>query len=83
VTDIDFLLLKASNVRKHLNRLAANCDDELEAFLSNQDHQDIVCFNLQHSKLKCSIIAFSIPAMISVGNSPIRLTSRDRSNVLI
>ena len=36
-----------------------------------------------YSKPKCSIMALSIPAMISFGSSPMNLTSLDRSNVLI
>ena len=41
------------------------------------------CDYHHHSKPKCSIMALSIPAMISFGNSPMNLTSLDRSNVLI
>lgn len=57
MADIDLVLLKASNVRRHLERVAANCDDELDVFLSNQDHQDIVCFNLQLAIQNCIDIA--------------------------
>lgn len=60
MADIDLVLLKASNVHKHLNRISTSCDDELEAFLSNQDHQDIVCFNLQMAIQNCIDIAAHI-----------------------
>jgi hypothetical protein len=36
-----------------------------------------------HSSAKCSLTALSTPDMISCGNSPIRLISLFRSNVLI
>ncbi|MGC8492440.1 MAG: type VII toxin-antitoxin system HepT family RNase toxin [Syntrophobacteraceae bacterium] len=55
--DTDLLLIKAGNVRKHLKRVHEKCDPELDAFLSNRDHQDIVCFNLQMAIQNCVDIA--------------------------
>ena len=53
MVDSDLLLLKAGNVRKHLKRAREKCDSGLAEFLSNPDHQDIVCFNLQMAIQNC------------------------------
>jgi len=57
VIDADLLLLKAGNVRRHLKRAREKCDPGLAEFLSNADHQDIVCFNLQMAIQNCIDIA--------------------------
>ena len=57
VVDTDLLLIKAGNVRKYLKRAREKCDHDPAAFLSNRDHQDIVCFNLQMAIQNCIDIA--------------------------
>lgn len=57
MVDADLLLLKAGNVRRHLKRAREKCDPDLTEFLSNLDHQDIVCFNLQMAIQNCIDIA--------------------------
>ena len=57
MVDTDLPLIKAGNVRKHLKRAREKCDSDLAAFLSNRDHQDIVCFNLQMAIQNCIDIA--------------------------
>ena len=57
MVDVDLLLIKAGSVRKHLRRAREKCDHDLEAFINNQDHQDIVCFNLQMAIQNCIDIA--------------------------
>lgn len=58
--DTALLLLKAGNVVRHLKRVREKCDPDLEAFLADRDHQDIVCFNLQMAIQNCIDMAAHI-----------------------
>jgi uncharacterized protein YutE (UPF0331/DUF86 family) len=67
VVDVDLLLIKAGSVQKHLRRAREKCNNDLEAFLNNLDHQDIVCFNLQMAIKNCMDIAAHIASEEGIG----------------
>jgi uncharacterized protein YutE (UPF0331/DUF86 family) len=60
VVDRDLIIAKAASVRVHLDRIAAKAGADLQVFMSDVDHQDIVAFNLHLAVENCIDIAAHI-----------------------
>jgi uncharacterized protein YutE (UPF0331/DUF86 family) len=60
VVDRDLIIAKAASVRVHLDRIAAKAGTDLQVFMSDVDHQDIVAFNLHLAVENCIDIAAHI-----------------------
>ena len=60
MVDRDLIIAKAASVKKHLARLEAKRETNLEAFIKDIDRQDIVLFNLQMAIQNCVDIAAHI-----------------------
>jgi uncharacterized protein YutE (UPF0331/DUF86 family) len=60
VVDRDLIIAKAASVRVHLDRIAVKAGTDLQVFMSDVDHQDIVAFNLHLAVENCIDIAAHI-----------------------
>ena len=60
MVDRDLIIAKAASVRVHLDRIAAKAGTDLQVFMSDVDHQDIVAFNLHLAVENCIDIAAHI-----------------------
>jgi len=60
VVDRDLIIAKAASVRVHLDRIATKAGTDLQVFMSDVDHQDIVAFNLHLAVENCIDIAAHI-----------------------
>lgn len=65
--DRNIILSKISAVRRHLKRIEAKCNVDLEAFRKDLDRQESVLFNLQMAIQNCIDIAAHIISEKGVG----------------
>jgi uncharacterized protein YutE (UPF0331/DUF86 family) len=60
VVDRDLVIAKAGSIQKHLKRIAAKSDVDMNTFLSDIDRQEVVSFNLHLAIENCIDIAAHI-----------------------
>ena len=60
MVDKELILIKASRVKRHCNRIRKKINVDLQAFANDIDIQDIVVFNLQMAIQNCIDIAAHI-----------------------
>ncbi len=47
MVDNELIIVKASSIKKHLNRVKGKRNTDLQTFLKDLDRQEIILFNLQ------------------------------------
>ena len=60
MVDHDLILAKAGLIRRHLRRIKEKGGEDLEAFLSDLDRQEIISFNLHLAIENCTDLAAHI-----------------------
>ena len=60
MVDRDLIIAKAGSIQKHLKRIAAKSDVDINSFLSDVDRQEVISFNLHLVIENCIDIAAHI-----------------------
>ncbi len=60
MVDNELIIVKASSIKKHLNRVKGKRNTDLQTFLKDLDRQEIILFNLQMAIQNCIDIAAHI-----------------------
>ena len=60
MVDLDLILAKSGLIQKHLKRIAAKSNVDLEIFISDIDRQEVISFNLHLAIENCIDIAAHI-----------------------
>ncbi len=60
MVDNELIIVKASSIKKHLNRVKEKRNTDLQTFLKDLDRQEIILFNLQMAIQNCIDIAAHI-----------------------
>jgi uncharacterized protein YutE (UPF0331/DUF86 family) len=60
LVDNELIIVKASSIKKHLNRVKGKRNTDLQTFLKDLDRQEIILFNLQMAIQNCIDIAAHI-----------------------
>ena len=60
MVDHDLILAKVGLIRRHLRRIKAKGEGDLEAFLSDLDRQEVISFNLHLAIENCTDLAAHI-----------------------
>ena len=60
MVDRDLILAKAGSVKRHLNRIKAKSDPDMDTFLQDLDRQESVAFNMHLAIQNCMDIAAHI-----------------------